>query len=403
MLGPPIDEVTDYGPGAAQYFRGGTRNEPVVVCALPGRPAIAVAGSIWETLAGLGGGVARGGGLAAAGFPVADNTSAGNGNTALIPNDVTEVSVNGGSWGTGRLLRPGRQANWSWEPVPRTDFNTFHTTRWTVRSPTDLQIRAIASLPWLTDSPLKIGIPGRQRLIETLEGSELSAWVEGLSQRRGAKLPASKWDWATGQGSWQSDRSAHCLMTMPGPGGEAAVTAEVMTQLPDGLYLTVLGAAELRINFQPWAAALTAAGAAPCGREALRVTVPELASFYTVAWAAASLLAPLTAVESPLAMPPAGPPRVEFQFKVSPYHDSTPRSIELDDVIDLLAVEPPTSDSYRHEGGFGITTPLNLPSEQRQALIEEQLAGLAQAWGFIYATPRMLHAADDARAREPGL
>jgi len=121
--------------------------------------------------------------------------------------------------------------------------------------------------------------------------------------------------------------------------------------------------------------------------------VSELASFYTVAWATATLLAPLTAVESPLAMPPAGPPRVEFEFKVSPYHDSTPSTIQLNDVIDLSAFGPPTSDTHRHQGGFGITAPLNLPSGQRQVLVEEQLAGLAQAWGFIYASPDALRAA----------
>src|SRR5215472_7391348 len=114
VLGPPIDEVTDFGPGAAQYFRGGTRGEPAVLCALPGRPAIAVAASIWETLAGMGGGVARGGGLAAAGFPVAENTRDGNGHAALIPTDATEVSLDGGSWGAGRLRRPNRHADWSW-------------------------------------------------------------------------------------------------------------------------------------------------------------------------------------------------------------------------------------------------------------------------------------------------
>jgi hypothetical protein len=257
-----------------------------------------------------------------------------------------------------------------------------------------LQIRVIASLPWLTESPLKISIPGRRRLIDALAGSELSTWVEGLSQRRGAQLPVSKWDWPTGQGTWQSDRSAHCRMTVPGSGGDPALTAEVMTQLPDGLYLTaILGVAELRVNFQPWAAALAAAGAVPDGPEALRLTVSELIGFYAVAWATATLLAPLTAVESPLAMPPAGPPRVEFEFKVSPYYDSTPRTIQLNDVIDLSAFGPPTSDSHRHEGAFGITAPLNLPAEQRQGLIEEQLAGLAQAWGFIYAAADSLRAA----------
>jgi len=47
-------------------------------------------------------------------------------------------------------------------------------------------------------------------------------------------------------------------MTVSGPGGEPALAAEVMTQLPDGLYLAaVLGVAELRVSFQPWPAQRT--------------------------------------------------------------------------------------------------------------------------------------------------
>jgi len=93
VLGSPVDEVTEYGPGAAQAFKGGSRGEPVVLSAVPGRPAIAVAAPVWEALAGMGGGVARGGGLAAAGFPVAGDAGAAGGQAALISGDATEVSV----------------------------------------------------------------------------------------------------------------------------------------------------------------------------------------------------------------------------------------------------------------------------------------------------------------------
>jgi hypothetical protein len=54
-------------------------------------------------------------------------------------------------------------------------------------------------------------------------------------------------------------------------------------------------------------------------------------------------------------MSPAGPPRVEFEFNVGPYRDSTPSTLRLDDVIDLSAFGPPTSDTHRSQGGFGIT------------------------------------------------
>ena len=394
VLGSPIDEVTDYGPGAAQYFNGGRRGEPTVLCAMPGRSAIAVATPIWEALARMGGGPGRGNGLAATGFPIVTNTDDEGGQVALIPASSTEVAVDGGSWGAGRLTRPDRHAPWSWEPAERTDFNVWHSNRWTAQAPTDLQIRAIASLPWVTEQPLKISIPGRQRLIDALRGSELSLWVEALLRRRGVHLPSTGWEWATGQGTWQSDRSAHCRLTVPGPGSDPILIAEVMTQLPDGRNLSaVLGVAELRINFEPWAAELATAGTALAGPGALRLTVRELADFYTVAWPTAALLAPLPAVESPATMPPAGPPRVEFEFKVSPYHGSASRSPQLNDVIDLSAFGPPTSDTYRNQGGFGITAPLEISGTRRRALIDEQLVGLAQSWGFIYASPESLQAA----------
>jgi hypothetical protein len=68
-------------------------------------------------------------------------------------------------------------------------------------------------------------------------------------------------------------------------------------------------------------------------------------------------------------------------------------------VIDLSAFGPPTSDSHRSEGGFGITAPLNLPAEQRRVLIDEQLVGLAQAWGFIYASLDSLQCCDQLTKR----
>lgn len=395
VLGSPIDEVTDYGPGAAQYFKGGRRGEPAVLCAMPGRSAIAVATPIWEALAQMGAAPGRGGGLAAIGFPIFTTPDDQGGQIALVPASSTEVSVDGGSWGAGRLTRPDRHALWSWEPVERTDFNIWHSNRWTAQEPTDLQIRVTASLPWMTAQPLKISIPGRQRLVEALRRSELSRWVEALLRRKGVQPPTTEWEWATGQGTWQSDRSAHCRMTVPGPGSDPILIAEVMTQLPDDRHLTaVLGVAELRMNFQPWAAELAAAGTSSAKPEALRLTVDELADFYTVAWPTATLLAPLPAVESPATMSPAGPPRVEFEFKVSPYHGSTSSSLQLSEVIDLSAFGPPTSDSYRNQGGFGITAPLKISHAQRRALIDEQLVGLAQSWGFIYASPEALKAAE---------
>ena len=46
-----------------------------------------------------------------------------------------------------------------------------------------------------------------------------------------------------------------------------------------------------------------------------------------------------------------GPARPKCEFKVSPYRSSTPSTLQVNDVIDLSALGPPTSDGYRSDGG----------------------------------------------------
>lgn len=103
--------------------------------------------------------------------------------------------------------------------------------------------------------------------------------------------------------------------------------------------------------------------------------------------------APLGAVNDPLAMPPAGVPRVEFQFEVSLSHNPSAPNLRLEDAFDLSSLGPPTNDVHRGQGGFGIVAPLNASKEERKRLIEDQLVELAQAWGFIYADVENLRSA----------
>ena len=87
-----------------QHFTGTPSGEPAVICALYGRSAVAVAGSVWDEVCAIGGGQ-PGGGTEGAGFPVSSQPPA-----AFIGPASEEVELAGGQWGPGRLVRHGPPA-----------------------------------------------------------------------------------------------------------------------------------------------------------------------------------------------------------------------------------------------------------------------------------------------------
>lgn len=110
-LGTALGEVYEPGPGWVQHFSGPAGGEPAVICALYGKPAIAVAASIWEALCGVGGNTA-GAGVVGAGLPVADQPG------APLTGEASVVELAGGTWGrTGRgRLRRDDRGEWRWGP-----------------------------------------------------------------------------------------------------------------------------------------------------------------------------------------------------------------------------------------------------------------------------------------------
>ena len=60
-LGPAIGEVYETGKGWVQHFAGTPSGEPTVICALYGRSAVSVAGSVWDEICAIGGGHPGGG------------------------------------------------------------------------------------------------------------------------------------------------------------------------------------------------------------------------------------------------------------------------------------------------------------------------------------------------------
>jgi hypothetical protein len=105
VLGAPISEVYDDGPGWVQHFTGGPGHGEAVISARFGHRATAVDAEIWDAIreAGLSQ-------LEMIGYPDVTADS-----RPLLSGDVTEVALDGGEWKQGRLVRQ-QDGGWRWEP-----------------------------------------------------------------------------------------------------------------------------------------------------------------------------------------------------------------------------------------------------------------------------------------------
>lgn len=116
-LGEATSDVYADGPGWVQRFEHCTDGGSAVICALPGRPAIAVDLEVWDAICAAG---AVDGWLTATGFPdVTDRTP------PLIRMDAVSIDLTAGRWGSGRLVSQNNQLwqqarQWEWQP--REDF-----------------------------------------------------------------------------------------------------------------------------------------------------------------------------------------------------------------------------------------------------------------------------------------
>ncbi|MFI1700310.1 hypothetical protein ACH419_30610 [Streptomyces bobili] len=84
-----------------------------------------------------------------------------------------------------------------------------------------LRLRALVNLPWVEASTLEINKSRRTQLEQLLPHSAVAGAVTMMSRRRGADLPAARWDRAR----LRPARSVGYMCTIAGPGGNPAVTA----------------------------------------------------------------------------------------------------------------------------------------------------------------------------------
>jgi hypothetical protein len=374
-LGQAIGEVYETAKGVVQHFAGTPSSEPAVICALYGRPAIALAESVWDEVCAIGGGH-PGGGTEGAGFPVGSVPQA-----SFISSASEEVELAGGQWGPGRLVRQGADRR-IWKPdIVFDSVTTSDRDSWgTGKGDMDLRVRLAARIP-VAGSDLRITGAGRERMLAALRSAPFGDVLLQAARRRGLKADALEWD-ETPDGH-NNTRFAAYQVIIQGSGQPPALLGNLWFMLPGSYSGEVSSVADMRVDFDA-IKALTSPGAAtvqgdtPLSRE-------ELIGFFAQAWSVTTTILPLAATASLLEVPPAGAPRLELHIQNErPENSGKPRPLRTFDLVDLSYYGKPRTTHYT-DLSVGLTIPLGLPLEQITTLVHDALARMTEDFGFTGA------------------
>ncbi|MEU8545263.1 RNA-binding domain-containing protein [Streptomyces sp. NPDC048717] len=376
-LGEPTGEAWAQGAAALQDLRHEVDGEPGwVLCLVPGRPPVAVAEPVWQALIETGRRAPGGRDpLAAVGFP---RPPAGTDAPWVIPADARRVDLDGGSWGPGRLTCSGRGV-WGWQPIPHFSLDQGRAAEIGTggQSPA-LRLRALVNLPWAEARTLEINKSRRTQLEQLLPHSAVAGAVTLLSRRRGAELPAARWE----RGPFgNSVRSAGYTCTIAGPDGTPAVKASVMVALPTTMESTVVACADVLIESpEAWAAAIGPGWDTQLGLD-------EVQTVLLAAWETAAELLP-EVVGDPAALSWAAPPTTELRITCEQPAGNGVRPV-LDTLVDLTPLGP-NDGGARSQLAVAITVAPAMDRAERQRLLREALVHMAHAFGYVDAEVDLL-------------
>ncbi|MEU2770644.1 MULTISPECIES: RNA-binding domain-containing protein [Streptomyces] len=376
-LGEPTGEAWAQGVAALQDLRHEVDGEPGwVLCLVPGRPPVAAAEPVWQALIETGRRAPSGQDpLAAVGFP---RPPAGTDAPWAIPADARHMDLDGGSWGPGRLTCSGRGV-WGWQPIPHFSLDQGRSAEIGTGGQTPaLRLRALVNLPWAEARTLGIGKSRRTQLEQLLPHSAVAGAVTLLSRRRGAELPAARWE----RGPFgNSVRSAGYTCTIAGPDGTPAVKACVIVALPTTMESTVVACADVLIESpEAWAAAIGTGWDTQLGLD-------EVQAVLLSAWETAAELLP-EVVGDPAVLSWAAPPTTELRITCEQPADNGVRPV-LDSLVDMTPLGP-------KDGGAGsqlavaITAAPAMDRAERQRLLREALVHMAHAFGYVDAEVDLL-------------
>ncbi|CAL9667771.1 RNA-binding domain-containing protein [Streptomyces sp. enrichment culture] len=370
-LGQPAGEAWAQGAAALQDLHHEVDGEPVwVLCLVAGRPPAAVAAPVWQAIVEAGRHAPGQAPLAAIGFPCPPKDT----DTAwVIAADTESVDLDGGSWGAGRLTRSERGV-WRWQPLPRFSLNQGRSAEIGTSGQTPaLRLRALVNLPWADPGTLEISKPRRTPLEQQLPHSAVAGALTMLSRRRGADLPASRWE----RGSFgNSARSVGYACTIAGLDGGPALKASVMLALPTTMESTVVACADVLVeNPEAWAEALGPGWDTQLGLDEVQAVLLD-------AWETAAELLP--AVVGDLAgLSWAAPPTAELRMTCEQPADNGVLP-DLDTRVDLTSLGP-NDGGPRSRMAVTITAAPTMGRAERQSLLREALAYMVGQFGYVDA------------------
>ncbi|MEU6519709.1 RNA-binding domain-containing protein [Streptomyces sp. NPDC046978] len=375
-LGQPAGEAWAQGPAALQDLHHEREGEPGwVLCLVAGRPPAAVAEPVWQAIVAAGRNARGQDPLAAIGFPRPPK----DWDTPwVIAADSRGVDLDGGSWGAGRLTCSGRGV-WRWQPLPRFGLNQGRSAEIGTSGQTPaLRLRAVVNLPWADPDQLEISKPRRTLLEQQLPHSAVAGAVTMLSRRRGAALPAARWE----RGPFgNSARAVGYSSTIAGPDGSPALQASIMLTLPTTIESTVVACADVLIeNPEAWAAALGTGHDTQLGLD-------EVQAMLLATWETAAELLP-DIVGDPAGLSWATPPTTELRMTCEQPADNGVLPT-LDTLIDLTSLG--TNDGgTRSRMAVTITSQPAMGRAERQRLLREALVYMAGECGYVDAEVDLL-------------
>ncbi|MFF3488555.1 hypothetical protein ACFYXC_35585 [Streptomyces sp. NPDC002701] len=198
----------------------------------------------------------------------------------------------------------GREV-WRWQPLPRFGLNQGRPAEiGTVGQAPALRLHAVVNLSWADPDQLVISRPRRTLLEQQLPHSAVAGAVTMLSRRRGAELPAARWE----RGPFgNSARSAGYSCTIAGPDGSPALKGSVKLALPTTMESIVVACSDVLIESPAaWAAAL--------GPDRTRsLGLDEVQTVLLGTWETAAELLPAV-VGDPAGLSWAAPPTTELRM-----------------------------------------------------------------------------------------
>ncbi|MFI6689482.1 RNA-binding domain-containing protein [Streptomyces sp. NPDC050485] len=375
-LGQAAGEAWAQGSAALQDLHHERDGEPGwVLCLVAGRPPVAIAAPVWQALVEAGRHAPGQDPLAAIGLP---RPSEDTDMPWVIAADSRSLDLDGGSWGAGRLTCSGRGV-WRWQPLPRFSLNQGRSAEnWTSGQTPALRLRALVNLPWADPGTLEISKPRRTVLEQKLPHSAVARAVTMLSRRRGADLPAARWE---RKPFGNSARSVGYTCVIVGPNGALALKASVMLALPTAMQSTVVACADVLIeNPAAWAAALGSGWDTQLGFD-------EVQAVLLSAWETAAELLP-DVVGEPAGLWWAAPPTTELRMTCEQPAENGVLP-DLDTLVDLAPLGA-NDGGTRSRMAVAIAAAPVMDRADRQSLLREALVHMAREFGYVDAEMDLL-------------